>query len=702
MRKILTTIALGVSLLGHAQSVTAEHLADVAPDDKAAARSITLTGTLHRQHREPGHWVGLNDDFRQLRDLCFNVERLDLSQAQIDTIPDCAFHSMHQLREVILPSTLKCIGHQAFYACDGLERIEVLAPAPPTVLSNAFGGIDLMKVKLSVPDSAFEAYAHRPGWSSFFRPVERRNTPVFTSLDGLLPIPERVEQLSDTFDPNAAITTRINPALPAEGYHLRALGDSIIIEGGDAAGIFYGRMTLLQLLPRRTFDPFHPDDSRIDALAETGHIDEQARPLGFDIVDAPRTPIRELMIDPARIFIPFDDLKGFVAEMARYKMNTLHLHLVDDQAWRIEIKAYPELTERSSFRVGMDDMLRPIGGYYTQDQMRELCAYAAQYHVTIVPEIELPGHEVAAIHAFPWLTCQQDVLPLRTTCGVSNELLCPSRETTYTFLSTVLRELADVFPGPYVHLGGDEAGNPALDCWTHCPSCQALKAELFEKDGKPAADLVGKREGNWRLQQYMFDRVIALLRDELGKTPMFWYETDFRQIQPGCITFAWRHGLTQAAIDAAMRCDAKIILCPGEHCYLDYPMGYNDMPEVNWGMPTTTLEQTYSLDPAWGNGSEFEDRCLMGVAGTLWTECIPSTERLYYMAYPRALALAEAGWSQQSRRSWADFRHRAFEVSLNQLRRGICTDWKYITTYDPAVAKPRRALQRQQKNLSRR
>ena len=278
---------------------------------------------------------------------------------------------------------------------------------------------------------------------------------------------------------------------------------------------------------------------------------------------------------------------------------------------------------------------------------------------------------------------------------------------------------ADVFPGPYVHLGGDEAGNPALDCWTHCESCQALKAQLFAADGlteSPERQPASGREGNWRLQQYMFDRVIALLRDELGKTPMFWYETDFHEIQPGCITFAWRHGLTQAAIDAAKRCDAKIILCPGEHCYLDYPMGYNDMPEVNWGMPTTTLEQTYRLDPAWGNGDYYDDDalrydddalryddnalrydddalrydddalrsvknferdCLMGVAGTLWTECIPSMERLYYMAYPRALALAEAGWSPQSRRSWPDFKRRAAVVCRDMLRRGVCVDQNF-------------------------
>lgn len=685
MREILTTIALGVTLMGHAQSViaqgeslsiTAEHITAVDAEAKAAAREITLTGNLRREQRGPGHWFGLNDDFRQLRDLCFRMERVDLSQAVVDTIPANAFHSCKALREVVLPATLKHIGSQAFYGCSALEKVE-FGGERPTMDAYAFGATPFAE------------------WSE-----PARGPIVYDSAFPILPVPQELKLIGGTFTTGAKVKTRINPALPAEGYHIRAKGKKILIEGGDEAGLFYGRMTLEQI--------YSYAESRAADLGHCLHNGGPDRTLpAVDIVDAPRTPIRELMIDPARIFIPFEDLKGFVVEMARYKLNTLHLHLVDDQAWRIEIKAYPELTEKSSFRVGMDDMLRPIGGYYTQDQMRELCAFAAQYHVTIVPEIELPGHEVAAIHALPWLTCsppltppdweedskmqtaKHDTLPLRTICGVSNELLCPSSERTYEFLSTVLRELADVFPGPYVHLGGDEAGNPPLNCWKNCPSCQELLKKLVEDSAEasqPFTQSGGDGEGLWRLQQYMFDRVIALLRDELGKTPMFWYETDFREIQPGCITFAWRHGLTQAAIDAAKRCDAKIILCPGEHCYLDYPMGYNDMPEVNWGMPTTTLEQTYRLDPAWGNGDytktdgsegNFERDCLKGVAGTLWTECIPSTERLYYMAYPRALALAEAGWSQQSRRSWADFQRRAAIIGHDQLCRGICTDQNY-------------------------
>ena len=159
-------------------------------------------------------------------------------------------------------------------------------------------------------------------------------------------------------------------------------------------------------------------------------------------------------------------------------------------------------------------------------------------------------------------------------------------------------------------------------------------------------------------RNYLFDRVITHLRDKLGKTPMFWYETDFKEIQPGCVTFAWRHGLTKTAIDAARANKAKIMLCPGEHCYLDYPMDKGDLPEVNWGMPVTSLKRVYELDPRLGQDDAFERDFLFGVTGTLWSECMPQPERVYYQAFPRAMALAEVGWTPQARRNYDQFLRR--------------------------------------------
>lgn len=656
---------------------------------------------------------GWNDDFRQLRDLEWNMENLDLGEAECDSIRQNALHSRHRLKHVVLPTVLRIIGSQAFFACDsmesivlpaGTERIEsrafgnctglrtltCLAETPPLLAEDAFCGTDARKIRLTVPKGTEKAYKDAPGWRRFFARKERAIYEQSPEEPAIIPVPARLtctgrgfmntgDLGSITASPLLAnertrlkevLADRLGIKKPRKGkagiiletdssigrkeaYRLEISEKGIRITGADAAGVFYGIMTLDQLLI-----PEH----------EYGRI-EKLRCLSIE--DSPRTAMRELMVDPCRIFIPFDDLKGMVREMARYKMNALHLHLTDDQAWRIEIKKYPLLTEKGSFRIGMDDMQMPIGGFYTQEQMKDLVAYAARYHVEIIPEIEMPGHQIAAIHCYPRLTCGARELPIRTTCGVSDNLLCPGSDFTYEFLEDVFRELADVFTSEYVHLGGDEAGNPPLECWSGCSDCQALlKRIMASADTIPQPEA---RNDNWRLQKYMFDRIIGFLHEELGKTPMFWYETDFREIQPGCIVFAWRHGLTAKAIDAAIRCNAKIMLCPGEHCYLDYPAAKGDMPEVNWGMPTTTLEQTYRLDPAWGYGADFEKHNLSGVAGTLWSECINSTERLYYMAFPRALALSEAGWSQQHNRDYAGFLMRLRRIARDMHRRGICT-----------------------------
>ena len=457
---------------------------------------------------------------------------------------------------------------------------------------------------------------------------------------------ERIGNIVNSRQRGTQITLALDNSLSDdEAYTLAVDAKGVTAKGKTARGVFYALMTLDQLL-------------RGNGATECA----DAIPALF-ISDKPRTHVRELMVDPARTFIPFEDLKAFVPEMARYKLNAMHLHLVDDQAWRIEIKKYPQLTEQASSRWGQDDIQMPYKGYYTQEQMRELVKLGAEYHVDIVPEIEMPGHEVAAISVFPELTCHQRQVPVRTTCGVSNELLCPGNDFTYEFLGNVFKEITDIFPSKYIHLGGDEAGNPALDCWTDCPKCQALKQKL----GIKTTD----RSENWRLQGYLFDRMIELLRDKYGKTPMFWYESDFKEIQPGCVTFAWRSGQTQEALDAAVRNNARIMLCPGEHCYFDYPMAKGDMPEVNWGMPATTLKDAYSLDPAWGMNEQFEEYNLFGVAGTLWSECIPTVERIYYQAYPRAIALAEAGWTKQQNRSWEGFLTRLKPTMKDMMRRGI-------------------------------
>ena len=722
-RIFLLSAAAIVSAAISAQTVA--KMSDMKPETKAMAVSLKLTGELTTEG---------NSDYRQLRDLCFQLRDLDLSDANSTVLPKNAFHSRHQLERIKLPKILKTIESQAFFACDklqeitipasvtsigeaafsgckglesiviegtpvlgeyafarleGLKTVKVNSKVPPRADVSTFYGINRSQVKLIVPKGAEAAYKKAPGWSRFFaepktakevsdpstclapyptelnvlkgaKGVDVQTAWNIVAAEGLQNeqdqarrmLTERIGTIVNSRQRGIVLNLSLDQTLTDnEAYTLAVDAKGVTIKGKTAQGVFWGLMTLDQILRGSG------NKECVDVIPQ------------LTIKDAPRTHVRELMVDPARTFIPFDDLKAFIPEMARYKLNALHLHLVDDQAWRIEIKKYPQLTEQASSRWGQDDMLAPYKGFYTQEQMRELVKYAATYHVEIVPEIEMPGHEVAAISVFPELTCHQRQVPVRTTCGVSNELLCPGNDFTYEFLGNVFKEITDIFPSKYIHLGGDEAGNPALDCWTDCPKCKALKRKL----GIPSTD----RSENWKLQGYLFDRVIELLRDTYHKTPMFWYESDFKEIQPGCVTFAWRSGQTKEALDAAVRNNARIMLCPGEHCYFDYPMAKGDMPEVNWGMPVTSLKDAYALDPAWGMGAEFEKNNLFGVAGTLWSECINTPERISYQAYPRAIALAEVGWSTANVRSWDGFVKRLKPTMKDMMRRGVTASLEY-------------------------
>ena len=724
MRKILSlTVACLLTSWMSAQTVA--NMDSLKAEKKSVATSIKLTGKLTTMG---------NSDFRQMRDLCWQLRHVDLSASDCPSIPKNAFHSRHHLQSIILPANLQSIGSQAFFACDKLQSISLpslvkqvgkaafsgcknlqditingtpkiedfafanlhslkvitlTSKIPPQASASTFSGINLGECRLIVPKGSEKAYRKAEGWKLFYG-INKQAREVCNPADCLIPVPmkltvnqkqaplevngiwsiksadglsneqehalrilgERIDKSKVNKSKKLTLTLALDESLDdPESYTLDVKAKEVVIKGKTAAGVFYGLMTFDQLL-------------RGDGSKKCSDAIMQA-----SVSDQPRTHVRELMLDPVRTFIPFDQLKAFIPEMARYKLNAVHLHLVDDQGWRIEIKKYPRLTAEASSRWNMDDMLMPIKGYYTQEQMKEFVAYAAKYHIQVIPEIEMPGHEVAAISVYPELTCHAKQVPIRTTCGVSDELLCPGNEFTYEFLGNVFKELADIFPSPYIHLGGDEAGNPALDCWTSCPKCQALKKKL----GITTTD----RSENWRLQGYLFDHIIDMLKTKYHKTPMFWYETDFKKIQPGCITFAWRVGLTKEALDAAIRNNARVMLCPGEHCYLDYPMAKGDMPEVNWGMPTTTLKNTYDLDPSWGMGDEFEKNNLFGVAGTLWSECINTPERIYYQAYPRALALAEVGWSQGKNRSWNGFLHRLKPTLNDMMRRGITFSLEY-------------------------
>lgn len=419
-----------------------------------------------------------------------------------------------------------------------------------------------------------------------------------------------------------------------EGYQLEVNAKNIIITGKTSAGVYYGIKTLDQL------------------LIGDGGTSLRESLAAVKIIDRPRFEYRALMLDPARHFIAIKDIKRYIDQMAKFKFNVLHLHLTDDQGWRIEIKKYPLLTEIGSKRKETDGDKKSHAGFYTQEQMKELISYAAERHIEIVPEVDVPGHSVAAIAAYPWLTCFNPV-EVRTTAGVSKDLLCAGNEKVYEFYTDVLGELCDLFPSSKFHLGGDEA---PLEHWKRCEKCQAfMKAKGFEREQQ--------------LMSYFFNRMNEVMVKH-GKTPLFWYELDVPDYPANTITYAWRWGLTPKVIERSRELGCKVICAPGECAYFDYPQWAGDMPEVNWGMPVAPLRKVYEFDPGYGLPRE-QQAHIIGVEATLWGECIKNIDRAFYMTFPRALALAEAGWSVMDNRDWESFKQRMLPLLSDLMREGV-------------------------------
>ena len=446
----------------------------------------------------------------------------------------------------------------------------------------------------------------------------------------------------------SAGTGKKNP----EAYTLTVSANGVVIKGSGAAGTLYGVCTLDQLF-----------------IGEKGTATRSVPALS--IKDEPRFEYRGLMLDPARNFMPMDDVKKFVETMARLKFNTLHFHISEDQGWRVEIKnpKYKKL-----MTVGAQKN-KPKGtrGYYTQDEIRDLIAFAAALNIEVVPEVDMPGHSMGAIVAYPELTCEyvreinkpdksaelaanpKMKLRIWDEAGVSEALLCAGNPNTYAFYDELLAELCKLFPSKKFHIGGDEA---PTKCWQRCKDCQ----EFMKKKGLKSTQ---------ELMAYFFQRNFDEL-GKAGKTALYWYELDVPKYPKNAIMYSWRMGQTKATIDRALRDGYKVICCPGEYAYLDYPQKRGD-PNHGW-MPLTTLERTYQFDPGYGR-PEKEQTSILGCEGTLWAEHIPDLNRLNYQAFPRALALVEAGWTPMKRRGWENFKTRLRPVLLDMNARGIQTYW---------------------------
>ena len=422
------------------------------------------------------------------------------------------------------------------------------------------------------------------------------------------------------------VQASLDPSITSEeGYILDVRPSRVDIRARTAAGVFYAVQTLLQLLPPQG-GPWTAPCVRIE--------------------DAPRFAYRGVMLDVARHYMPLDFLYQLVDLLAMQKMNRLHLHLTDSQGWRFQSLKYPKLTEVGAYRKGdplhttYDYASRPedtlYGGYYTQDQLRALVRYAASRFITIVPEIEMPSHSQSAIASYPWLSCLDSAgRPYPYPQDIQNEYC--TKDSVFTFLEGVLSEVIQVFPGTYIHIGGDEASK---EDWKVCPYDQRRMRE----EGLKSVD---------ELQSYFIRRIERYVNAQ-GRQIIGWDEILEGGLAPNAAVMSWRG--EEGGI-AAARQRHLVVMTPGDYCYLDhYQSDAPGEPVAFGGM--TTLKTAYGYDPVPSSLSPEEARYIEGVQGNLWTEYVPTASHAEYMIFPRATALAEVGWTPVARKNFADFTRR--------------------------------------------
>jgi hexosaminidase len=411
--------------------------------------------------------------------------------------------------------------------------------------------------------------------------------------------------------------------LEEEGYTLEVTADTAKIEALTPRGIFYGVQTLLQLLP--------PESESPGSLSGNPILIP-----GLEISDEPRFPWRGFMLDEGRHFHGKETVKLLLEVMARLKMNIFHWHLTEDQGWRVEIPGYPCLTEIGAWRAGTAQSLlgqgrrhdgRPHGGFYTREEIREVVAYAAERHITVVPEIEMPGHSLAALAAYPEFSCTGGPFEVATRFGIFKDVYCPGKEATFKFLFDVLNEVMNLFPGPYIHIGGDEAPKAR---WKTCPDCQRCLAQERLAD-------------EHELQIYFTNRIASYLTEN-GRTPIGWNEALNSDLHPQAVIQYWVRNRNQVV--AAIRNGRKTIISS----YLDYYLDHS--------YSLTPLSRIYQFEPVFAELSETEAENILGVEAPLWTEFVPNRARLDFQVFPRLLAVAETGWTTREQKDWVDFRLR--------------------------------------------
>jgi len=434
-------------------------------------------------------------------------------------------------------------------------------------------------------------------------------------------------------------TKGLDRGASGEAYTLTVSPQSVVVRASQFPGLFYGAQSLLQTFSPAVFaaDPVKKASWSIPCVK---------------IEDAPRFPWRGFMLDVSRHFFAKEEIKRVLDLMALHKLNTFHWHLTDDQGWRIEIEKYPKLVEVGAWRKSIGFALDPntskayapdgrYGGYYSQADVRDIVAYAQTRNITIVPEIEMPGHASAALLAFPEFACPQTGPPESRRAP---DVYCAGNEETFAFLEAVLTEICELFPGKYIHIGGDEVSKRS---WRQCPRCQARITREGLKD-------------ETGLQNY-FERRIAQFLQSKDRRPIGWSEIGEGNLPSDVVIMDWLGGAANAA-----RQGHDVVRCPNTYCYFDYYQSQVRSAEPPASGAYLPLEQVYSFEPLPAGLNGPAQAHILGPQANLWTEYIPSMKQAEYMSFPRLCALAEVAWSSPERRHWRDFSQR-LEAHLKRL-----------------------------------
>lgn len=452
-----------------------------------------------------------------------------------------------------------------------------------------------------------------------------------------------------------------------EKYELQVSETDVFVTSQSTTGLFYGVQSLLQLLRNSPNNVIN----------------------GIKIIDKPLFRWRGLMLDVARYYYPPEFIKKLLDQMAVYKLNKFHWHLTDDQGWRIEIKKYPELTKKgawrkqSQFAIGLDNNWinkNPHGGYYTQDEIKDIVAYAKSKQIDIIPEIEMPGHAMAALATYPDLSCQKKSFEVPGTWGVKSEVFCAGDEKVFLFLENVLSEVIDLFPSEIIHIGGDECPK---ERWKECSKCQLrIKQQNLKNEHE--------------LQSYFIKRVEKFLNSK-GKSIIGWDEILEGGLAPNAMVMSWRG--TKGGIEAIKQ-GHQVVMSPNTFFYLDY---YQGLPELEppYGRireKAFTIENVYSYTPTIDNLSADEVNLIAGIQANVWTELLHTQKSVEYMIFPRIAAVSEVAWTQPNLKNWKDFSRRLEYEFVNYEKLGInyaksIYDVWYTATIDSTSSKARISLE---------